>query len=38
MGEKQEKRPAEARVGEVGPGVFRVQLPIRFTGLGHVNM
>lgn len=38
MVEKQEKRSAETRVREVGPGVMRVQLPIRFTGLGHVNM
>lgn len=38
MPKKQEQLPAEPGVAEVGPGVLRIQLPIRFTGLGHVNM
>lgn len=38
MPKKQEQLPAEAGITEVGPAVLRVQLPIRFTGLGHVNM
>ncbi|MDH3306053.1 MAG: MBL fold metallo-hydrolase [Acidimicrobiia bacterium] len=35
---KQEQLPARDGVLTVGPGVRRVQLPVRFTGLGHVNM
>ena len=35
---KQEQQPASDDVAEVAPGVLRMQLPIRFTGLGHVNM
>jgi glyoxylase-like metal-dependent hydrolase (beta-lactamase superfamily II) len=35
---KQEQRPATTEVNEVAPGVLRTQLPINFTGLGHVNM
>lgn len=35
---KQEQRPATEAVTEVAPGVIRTQLPINFTGLGHVNM
>lgn len=34
---KQEQEPATSEVTEVGPGVLRLQLPIQFTGLGHVN-
>lgn len=35
---KQEQQPASDEVAEVAPGVLRMQLPIQFTGLGHVNM
>lgn len=35
---KQEQQPASDEVTEVAPGVLRMQLPIQFTGLGHVNM
>jgi glyoxylase-like metal-dependent hydrolase (beta-lactamase superfamily II) len=35
---KQEQEPACADVDEVAPGILRMQLPINFTGLGHVNM
>lgn len=38
MAVKQEKLPAEPGVTEVAPTVLRMQLPVRFTGLGHVNM
>ena len=34
---KQEQEDASTEVTEVAPGVLRMQLPIRFTGLGHVN-
>ncbi|WP_286900906.1 MBL fold metallo-hydrolase [Thermocrispum sp.] len=34
---KQEQRPASETIDEVAPGVLRLQLPIRLTGLGHVN-
>ncbi len=34
---KQEQQPAEREVRQVAPGVLRVQLPVRLTGLGHVN-
>lgn len=34
---KQEQEPAAEAVTEVGPGVLRLQLPIRMPGLGHVN-
>ena len=34
---KQEQEPASKEVTEVAPGVLRVQLPMAFTGLGHVN-
>jgi glyoxylase-like metal-dependent hydrolase (beta-lactamase superfamily II) len=34
---KQEKEPASEEIAEVAPGVVRMQLPIAFTGLGHVN-
>ena len=35
---KQEQEPASDEVVEVAPGIVRMQLPINFTGLGHVNM
>ncbi len=34
---KQEQEPATTEISEVAPGVIRMQLPINFTGLGHVN-
>jgi glyoxylase-like metal-dependent hydrolase (beta-lactamase superfamily II) len=34
---KQEQEPASTEITEVGPGVLRMQVPIFFTGLGHVN-
>jgi glyoxylase-like metal-dependent hydrolase (beta-lactamase superfamily II) len=34
---RQEQRPARPDVEEVAPGVARLQLPIAFPGLGHVN-
>ena len=34
---KQEQEPASDEITEVAPGVLRLQLPIQFTGLGHVN-
>jgi glyoxylase-like metal-dependent hydrolase (beta-lactamase superfamily II) len=34
---KQEQERASDQVIEVAPGVLRAQLPIEFTGLGHVN-
>jgi glyoxylase-like metal-dependent hydrolase (beta-lactamase superfamily II) len=34
---RQEQEPASEEVSEVAPGVLRLQLPIEFTGLGHVN-
>lgn len=35
---KQERLPPRREVEEVAPGVLRAQLPVWFTGLGHVNM
>lgn len=35
---KQEQEPASDVVTEIAPNVLRMQLPINFTGLGHVNM
>ena len=35
---RQEQEDATTEVAEVAPGVLRLQLPIKFTGLGHVNM
>lgn len=35
---KQEQLPATHDILEVAPGVLQMQLPIEFTGLGHVNM
>ncbi len=37
MAKKQEQESANSEVTEVGPGVLRMQLPIRMPGLGHVN-
>lgn len=34
---KQEQEPASTEITEVAPGVLRMQIPINFTGLGHVN-
>lgn len=34
---KQEQEPASEQITEVAPGILRLQLPIQFTGLGHVN-
>ncbi len=34
---KQEQESAREEVGEVAPGVLRMELPIRMPGLGHVN-
>jgi glyoxylase-like metal-dependent hydrolase (beta-lactamase superfamily II) len=34
---KQEQEEASDQVTEVAPGVLRLQLPIDFVGLGHVN-
>ncbi len=34
---KQEQEPASPEITEVAPGVLRMQLPINFDGLGHVN-
>src|SRR5690625_3843268 len=34
---KQEQELATEEITEVAPGVLRMQLPIQFTGLGHVN-
>ncbi len=34
---KQEQEAASAEITEVAPGVLRLQIPINFTGLGHVN-
>ncbi len=38
MAAKQEKLGPQAGIRELTPEVLRLQLPIRFTGLGHVNM
>ncbi len=35
---KQEQQPATEAIDDLGGGVLRTQLPINFTGLGHVNM
>jgi glyoxylase-like metal-dependent hydrolase (beta-lactamase superfamily II) len=34
---KQEQEEASEEITEVAPGVLRLQLPMAFTGLGHVN-
>ena len=35
---RQEQEDAKPEVTEVAPGILRAQIPIHFTGLGHVNM
>lgn len=35
---RQEQEDAQPEVTEVAPGILRAQIPIHFTGLGHVNM
>lgn len=37
MVRKQEQEDATEEITEVAPGILRLQLPIEFTGLGHVN-
>ena len=34
---REEQRPARDQIDEVTPGILRLQLPISFPGLGHVN-
>ncbi|HYF47634.1 MAG TPA: MBL fold metallo-hydrolase [Acidimicrobiales bacterium] len=34
---RQEQEDARPEVTEVAPGILRAQIPIHFTGLGHVN-
>ncbi len=34
---RQEQEEARTEVVEVAPGILRAQIPINFTGLGHVN-
>jgi glyoxylase-like metal-dependent hydrolase (beta-lactamase superfamily II) len=34
---RQEQELATEEITEVAPGILRMQLPIQFTGLGHVN-
>jgi glyoxylase-like metal-dependent hydrolase (beta-lactamase superfamily II) len=34
---RQEQEDAQPEVTEVAPGILRAQIPIQFTGLGHVN-
>lgn len=34
---RQEQEDASDEITEVAPGILRLQLPIEFTGLGHVN-
>jgi glyoxylase-like metal-dependent hydrolase (beta-lactamase superfamily II) len=34
---RQEATPAEETVTEIVPGILRLQLPVPFAGLGHVN-
>jgi len=34
---RQEQELASEEITEVAPGILRMQLPIQFTGLGHVN-
>ncbi|MCP3937997.1 MAG: MBL fold metallo-hydrolase [Actinomycetia bacterium] len=34
---REERRPPEDDIAEIARGVRRLQLPINFTGLGHVN-
>lgn len=35
--ERQEKQPASTEVTEAAPDILRMQLPVNFPGLGHVN-
>ena len=37
MVKRQEQEEATEEITEVAPGILRLQLPIEFTGLGHVN-
>lgn len=37
MTRRQEQEPARSEVAEIAPDVFRMALPIRLPGLGHVN-
>ena len=37
MAGKQEQEEASDEIAEVAPGILRLQLPIDFVGLGHVN-
>lgn len=37
MAMRQEQEAASDEITEVAPGILRLQLPIQFTGLGHVN-
>jgi glyoxylase-like metal-dependent hydrolase (beta-lactamase superfamily II) len=37
MVQKQEQEEASEEITEVAPGILGLQLPIEFTGLGHVN-
>src|SRR5262245_5483041 len=34
---REEQEDAQPEVTEVAPGILRAQIPINFTGLGHVN-
>jgi glyoxylase-like metal-dependent hydrolase (beta-lactamase superfamily II) len=34
---REERQPAREQVDEVAPDILRIQLPISFPGLGHVN-
>ena len=34
---RQEQEDASEEITEVAPGILRLQLPVHFTGLGHVN-
>ena len=34
---REERQPARDEIDEVAPGILRIQLPISFPGLGHVN-
>ncbi len=34
---REERQPARSEIDEVAPGILRIQLPISFPGLGHVN-
>lgn len=37
MARRQEQENARSQISEVGPGVLRMELPVRMPGLGHVN-